>query len=304
MSLFVMTGATSGIGLQTARQLLNHPQHELIVGARDPQNATALRRLAPEERLKISPLDTSSLKSVRTFASVVQKTFAGRRIAAIGLNAGMQPSNAVQFTEDDVEACFAANYLGQYCLSELLQPMMEHNGAIIFTASGAHNKADPVGKRLGYRGHQYSNAANVAAGELTLSETTSPAQSARGRYATSKFCLLLYVFSTVSLRKHENVRLIAFDPGAVPGTQIVRDLGLVAKFSWAVIFPVVAGLLAGFSTKNRSGDALAKLMVHPELAPQTGLHIDYRLKTAKDSPDTHDNDLQNDLISYSASVCK
>lgn len=297
MSLFVMTGATSGIGLQAARQLLENPQHELIVGARDPERAEALRRLAPEDRLKIAPLDTSSLKSVRAFAGFVQNASAGRRIAALGLNAGMQPSNAARFTEDGIEECFAANYLGHYCLSQLLQPLMENNAAIILTASGAHNKADPVGKFLGYHGQKYSSAAKVSVG--ALSETSSPAQGARDRYATSKFCVLLYVFSKETVKIHENVRLIAFDPGTVPGTQIVRDLGFVAKFAWATVFPVVAGMLAGFSTTTQSGDALAKLMAHPELAPHTGLHIDYRLKTAKDSPETHDSDLQSDLMAYS-----
>lgn len=301
MSLFVMTGATSGIGLQAAQKLLEDPRHDLIVGARNPSGAEALSRLAGRDRLTILPLDTSSLQSVAAFADAVKTEFAGRNIAALGLNAGMQPANAVKRTEDGFEESFAANYLGHYYLSQLLLPNMEKNGAIILTASGAHSKLDPIGKRLGYRGHLYARAEDVAVG--ALSETTSSAQNARDRYATSKFCLLLYAFSKAPLKTQGTVRLIAFDPGSVPGTQIVRDLGFVAKLAWAAIFPIVGGMISGFSTTTQSGGTLAKLMVQPDLAPQTGLHIDYRLKAARTAPEAHDKGLQDDLMAYSDAAC-
>jgi NAD(P)-dependent dehydrogenase (short-subunit alcohol dehydrogenase family) len=92
MSLFVMTGATSGFGLHAARLLLQNPNHELIVGVREAERASDLKCLTGQDRLTITPLDTSSLASVRNFAGFVRNQCSGRKITALGLNAGMQPS--------------------------------------------------------------------------------------------------------------------------------------------------------------------------------------------------------------------
>jgi NAD(P)-dependent dehydrogenase (short-subunit alcohol dehydrogenase family) len=208
----------------------------------------------------------------------------------------------MKFTNDGMEECFATNFLGHYYLSQLLQPSLQDNGAIVVTASGAHNQADRVGKHLGYRGAKYSTAAQVALGELT--QKTSVIQSARDRYATSKFCVLLYTFSEPRWRNAITVSLIAIAPGTGPRNQIGRDLGPIAKIAWQSIFPVVGRMFAGFSTIESSGAALAKLMSEPDLAPQTGLHVDYRLKTATEAEETHDRDLQNDLVTFCETACQ
>ena len=89
--------------------MLENTRHELIVAACHPAGAEALRRLAAQDRLTIVPLDTASLESIRTFAEVVKGESAIRKIAALGLNTGMQPSNTVRFPADGIEESFAAN---------------------------------------------------------------------------------------------------------------------------------------------------------------------------------------------------
>ena len=102
-SLIVMTGATSGIGLEAARALGEQPNLLLIVGAREPEGADALRATVPAERLRIIALDTASLASVRAFTTAVQDERSDRLISALGLNAGMQSGEELSLTDDGVE---------------------------------------------------------------------------------------------------------------------------------------------------------------------------------------------------------
>jgi spore coat polysaccharide biosynthesis predicted glycosyltransferase SpsG len=49
------------MSLKVVQQLAQNPQINLIVGARNPQQAKALQSTMPADRLTILPLDLSSL---------------------------------------------------------------------------------------------------------------------------------------------------------------------------------------------------------------------------------------------------
>ena len=102
-SRILLTGATSGIGLELARQLLAEPARRLIVGARRPAAATRLRALAGTERLTILPLDLASLASTRAFADAVVAELAGARLDALAANAGVQLPGPLRLTADGYE---------------------------------------------------------------------------------------------------------------------------------------------------------------------------------------------------------
>ena len=74
---YLITGATSGIGLEVAAYLARQdPENFIIVGARDPARAEALRKAVPHKQLLMLELDTSSLRSVKAFATKVRATLA------------------------------------------------------------------------------------------------------------------------------------------------------------------------------------------------------------------------------------
>src|SRR4051812_34544286 len=70
----VVTGANSGLGLVTARELASHGAH-VVVAARSPERGqAALRELqsrVPHGSFELQALDLGSLASVRAFASAI-----------------------------------------------------------------------------------------------------------------------------------------------------------------------------------------------------------------------------------------
>jgi NAD(P)-dependent dehydrogenase (short-subunit alcohol dehydrogenase family) len=70
--LHLVTGGTSGIGLELVRMLLADPANRVIVGARRPAEAAALRALADGGRLDILPLDLASLASTAAFTDALR----------------------------------------------------------------------------------------------------------------------------------------------------------------------------------------------------------------------------------------
>ena len=69
--LHVLTGATSGLGLAAARRLAERTGDRILVGARAPDRAAALRAAVPADRLEILPLDTGSRRSVHAFVAEI-----------------------------------------------------------------------------------------------------------------------------------------------------------------------------------------------------------------------------------------
>lgn len=293
-ALIVMTGATSGIGLEAARALGARGNIHLIVGARVPERADALREAVRGARLTVLPLNTASLASVRAFAAGVLHQRRQRPISALALNAGMQSSDELQLTDIGVEKTFATNCLGHFALAEQLKSGLALRAAVVITASQSHHPSDRIAKLLGYRGAIFPGAEAVVRGELDNS--AAPAQAARDRYATSKLCCLLWTFAMARRARNANYRFLAYDPGTVPGTGIARELGFVAHFGWRRLLPLVVPLLPSFTNPPASGRALAHLLMSPSIAVHVGQYIDHRLLPAAFWAEAKRIDWQDDLL--------
>ncbi|MBC8050034.1 MAG: SDR family NAD(P)-dependent oxidoreductase [Chitinophagales bacterium] len=214
-SIFIVTGGTSGIGLEVVRTLAK-PSHRIIVGARRPNTATELRK-AGGDSLTILPLDVASLQSVRFFASSVRHLLESNdRISALACNAGMQAGKSMKMSEDGVELTFATNHLGHFLLTHELLPFLEPGAAVISTASGTHDPQDKLAARFGFRGGIFPSAQRVASGDIDNS--VSQKQQSMDRYATSKLCNILFTMEMARRIPSSVARFIAFDPGLMPGT--------------------------------------------------------------------------------------
>ncbi|MCX5396885.1 oxidoreductase [Streptomyces sp. NBC_00102] len=138
----VVTGANSGLGLVTARELARHGARVLLA-CRDEERggvaAERIRRAVSGADVAFAPLDLADLASVRKFAA----SHAPDRIELLVNNAGVM---ALPYgrTADGFETQFGVNHLGHYALTGLLLPALRAAGKarVVTVSSGLHALAD------------------------------------------------------------------------------------------------------------------------------------------------------------------
>jgi NAD(P)-dependent dehydrogenase (short-subunit alcohol dehydrogenase family) len=141
---YLVTGAASGIGRETARALAAHGA--TVVGTvRDlatGESATAAVREAASQGggdRTLIELDLGSLRSVRAAADTLLAT--GLRFDAIIANAGVMATPAGK-TADGFETQFGINHLGHFALVTRIAPVLADGGRLVVVSSQAHRVAD------------------------------------------------------------------------------------------------------------------------------------------------------------------
>ena len=292
----LVTGATSGIGLELAGRLLADPACRLIVGARRPEAASALRALAAPERLAILPLDLASLASTAAFAELVLNYIGNDKLLSFAANAGLQTAGPCRLTGDGYEETFQSNFLGHAVLIERLMPHLAPGAPVVLTASGTHDPAIRAARMFGFRGGLFVGADRTAKGDLD--RAASVKQQGMDRYATSKLCAILHVYALARRATVDGPRFIAFDPGLMPGTGLARERSGLERWAWSNVLPVVARALPGTSTAQASGAAYAELLTGRAFPRGTGLHVDFTLAEAPSSHDSRREDWQDELLRF------
>ena len=138
----VITGANSGIGLETAAALAGAGAR-IVMGCRNPTTAAAavdeIRRRSGNEMVETHSLDLSDLEHVRRFA---QELSSLDRIDVLINNAGLMLDQRQESAQGH-EATFATNHLGPFLLTSLLteQIVAAPHGRIVNVGSLAHRMA-------------------------------------------------------------------------------------------------------------------------------------------------------------------
>ncbi|MER8043693.1 oxidoreductase [Streptomyces sp. NPDC094032] len=118
--VFVVTGANSGLGLATTRELARHGGH-VVLAVRDERKGRAaaddILRTHPGALLDVRRLDLADLASVRDFAGKLAADHP--RLDVLVNNAGaMAPPRTLSAQGHELQ--FAANHLGHFALTGLL----------------------------------------------------------------------------------------------------------------------------------------------------------------------------------------
>ena len=120
----IVTGANSGLGLATARDLARAGA-TVVMACRDEAKgeraAASVRASTPNAALEVAPLDLADLASVRSFAA--QAAAAHERIDLLINNAGIMAAPR-RLTKDGFESQFATNHLGHFALTGLMLPAL------------------------------------------------------------------------------------------------------------------------------------------------------------------------------------
>ncbi len=200
----LITGASTGLGLETARTIVAHGGH--VVGAvRNLDKTTSAARAAADQalesgQLSFLQLDLESLASVRSFADALLAE--GKSFDVVIANAGVMACPFSK-TEDGFERQLAANHLGHFVLVNRIANLVQPGGRFIALSSVAHRLSDidlddPNFERSPYR-----------------------AFLAYGRSKTA--AALLAVAFDARRRDIDGVRATAIHPGSVQ-TELMRHI--------------------------------------------------------------------------------
>ncbi|XP_052209470.1 short-chain dehydrogenase TIC 32 A, chloroplastic-like [Diospyros lotus] len=254
----VITGATSGIGAETARVLAKRGAR-LVLPARSLKAAEeAKARILsefPESEIIVMALDLSSLNSVRRFVA---------EFDSLDLPLNILINNAGKFsyehaiTEDGVEMTFATNYLGHFLLTKLLLKKMIGTakatgvqGRIVNVASSIHSWFS--GDLIHYLG--------------MITRNKSPYDATRA-YALSKLANVLHTKELAQrLKKMDaNVTVNCVHPGIVR-TRLTRER---EGFITDLVFFLASKLL---KTIPQAAATTCYVATHPRLANVTGKYF-------------------------------
>ncbi|KAF0718541.1 Aste57867_1643 [Aphanomyces stellatus] len=155
----IVTGASAGLGLVTARELARQGCHVIFACRSREKTLTVLHTLVdalpPTARVEFMPLNLMSLRSVLAFVDA----FKARQMPLHILvnNAGVMAPPAFLASDDGIESQFATHHVGHHALTVGLLPVLEASAPsrVVVVSSGAHARAP-------WTGIDFANVNNAA----------------------------------------------------------------------------------------------------------------------------------------------
>jgi NAD(P)-dependent dehydrogenase (short-subunit alcohol dehydrogenase family) len=197
----LITGATDGIGRETARALVRHGASVILHGRSEQRLETVAAAMRIEARgggAYTLLADFVSLRQVRAMARRVLQQF--DRLDVLLNNAGVYMKTR-QRTEDGLETTFAVNHLAHFLLTVSLLSMLKNStpSRIINVSSIAHTRAqfDPGNLQGEKRFEPYS------------------------AYALSKLANILFTYELAERLRGTGVSVNCLHPGVVT-TKLLR----------------------------------------------------------------------------------
>ncbi|TMW65474.1 hypothetical protein Poli38472_008116 [Pythium oligandrum] len=255
--VFIVTGGTSGIGLECCRELAKLSNVHVIVAGRDKQHVneavTDIKKTAAVgTEVEGMIVDVASLKSVRNFAdAMLQRNL---QFFALVCNAGIQVTKE---TVDGFESTIGTNYVGHFLLVKLLRDRVK---CVITVSSRTHDPA----ARTDMPSPNLSNSDQLA----KVYDDFNPKET----YTTSKLCNLLHAKELA----HRGTEAIAYSPGFTPGTGLARELPkLVVTVAMFVVRIITRLRGQRVSTPTYSGAFMASIAAMDSLETKGWRSGDY-----------------------------
>jgi NAD(P)-dependent dehydrogenase (short-subunit alcohol dehydrogenase family) len=275
----LITGATSGIGQETAVGLAREGARVFIVG-RSRQRAEAARadiaKRSGNPRIELLLADLSSLREIRKLADEVRARCDALHVLVN--NAGVVNARR-ELTVDGFESTFAVNHLAYFALTQGLLPLLRASAParIVSVASDAHQFGridwDDLQSERRYRG--------------------LPLLSAMRVYGTSKLMNILWNAELARRLAGSGVSANCVHPGAV-ATRLGSQSGAGRAFS-ALLRPFMQSPAEGARTS-------IFLAASPDLAETSGRYFAH-MREARCSKAAQDPEAARRLWQISAQLC-
>jgi NAD(P)-dependent dehydrogenase (short-subunit alcohol dehydrogenase family) len=144
-NLAIVTGATGGLGFETALGLVGAGAEVVLAGRNSEKGLlaeTQIRQRYHNAKVRFEILDLADLVSVSKFADRVLSE--GRTINILVNNAGIMAPPKRQTTADGFELQFGTNYLGHFALTGRLLPLLKVGKARVVELSSIAHRSGKI----------------------------------------------------------------------------------------------------------------------------------------------------------------
>lgn len=194
----LITGATDGIGLATARMLISQG-HSVLVHGRNPEKLENVHKMLVAldgGQVETYLADLSRLADVKALAEAVSARHG--KLDVLVNNAGVFKTQAL-VTQDGLEMRFAVNTIAPYMLTTCLLPIMSPSGRVINLSSAAQSSVD-------------------------VHAMVGPARQPDGvMYAQSKLALTMWSSELARSLGDVGPAIIAVNPRSFLGSKMVKE---------------------------------------------------------------------------------
>lgn len=272
----LITGATAGIGLETAKQLAMKGFDIYITGRNEQKLAEALKQINQASSGKGKGYflcDFSSQHSIREAAQKIRNTIA--KLNVLVNNAGAVYQHK-ELTEEGIEKTFATNHLGYFLFTHLLLPIIPTNqgNRIVNVASNAHFSA-----------------------KFNLNDLVNPKKySIFTAYANSKLANIMFTFYLAEKLKPVGITANCLHPGVVK-----TRIGNKNTANWIGLFWNLLTRISGISVEKGAASSVY-LASSNEVSHISGKYF-YECRESKPSKLSMDTSLQQQLWELSEKLC-
>ncbi|GBF95799.1 protochlorophyllide reductase [Raphidocelis subcapitata] len=259
----IITGASSGLGLNAAAALAKSGEWHVIMACRDFSKAISqAKRLGlPSGSYTVMHLDLASLDSVRQFVDAFRAS--GRRLDSLVCNAAVYLPTAKEprFTADGFELSVGTNHLGHFLLANLLMKDLEGspsaNPRMVIVGSITGNTNTMAGNVPPKA--DLGDLSGLSAGSVMIDGKEFDGAKA---YKDSKVCNMLTMREFERRFGGKKVHFASLYPGCIAETGLFREHYGVFK----TLFPLFQKYVTkGYVSEEEAGKRLAQVVSDPAL---------------------------------------
>ena len=294
---YIVTGANSGVGLETTRQLIKQGGHVVMACRRvDAAEEEAKSFTGMKGTYDVIHCDLADLQSVRDFI----EAFLGKydRLDGLSCNAGMvnMDGNA-RYTKDGLETTIGISYFGHFLLTELLLDILKASAPsrMLILSSVVHagspgNRPDLDFDDLNYRTRKFSNFA---------------------AYGEAKLACVLYAMELADRLEDTGVSTASVHPGWAR-SNFGSGGGLFMRTMMKVIQPIIYNLTSWTDSSEESAQTSLHVLLSDDAPNHSGAYFSqhsvlYRDKECKKggwpmkspNPNAHDMQKAKRLVAIS-----
>lgn len=274
--IVLVTGATSGIGKQTALELANQGATVVLVARNRSKGQATLEEIRGKtgnQNLDLLIADLSSQASIRALAQEFRRKYS--KLHVLVNNAGGVFATR-KTTVDGLEYTFAFNHLAYFLLTNLLLDVLEASAParIVNVSSGAQGM-----------------------GKINFDDLQGTQRfSSQAAYNQSKLANVLFTYALARRLEGTGVSANALHPGVVRTNFGRVDTPLL----WRIFFPLIDPFML---TPEKGAATAVYLAASPEVEGVSGKYFAFK-KAIRSNPVSYDQAVQERLWKISEELTR